>query len=275
MSIAPLDVRQTRHDDVLARVERSLDVHLDRSTVRFGIHGATEGFVTSGRTWVRVERRGLGRINSAAWVGLEAAATIAGVRKPAWFQSCTWTDCDRGVVWRADESELITAPVVGDLAAAAALPDLWWTDVRTSLSALGAHTTERVGLAQEHLSRRIGEVFGDGLDTTVTEWTTAHTDPHYGNLSTEGHILDWEDWGRAPRGLDASVLWQASLPNEELAARVQHEFAEDMQTRSGKLAQLLQCANAIRVARRRGEPTPLSGPAERAAAALLAELGGA
>jgi hypothetical protein len=275
MSIAPLDVRQTPHGDVLARVERSLDVRLDRESVCYGVHGATEGFVTSSCTWVRVERRGLGRINSAAWVGLEAAATVAGVRRPAWFQSCTWTDYDRGVVWRADELELITAPVVGDLAAAAALPDSWWSDVRSSLSALAAHATERVGMAQAHLSRRVGEVFGDDLDTTVTEWTTAHTDLHYGNMTVEGHILDWEDWGRAPRGLDAAVLWQTSLPNPELAARVRREFAEDMQTRSGKLAQLLMCANAIRVARWRGEPTPLSGPAEHAAAALLAELHGA
>jgi hypothetical protein len=40
----------------------------------------------------RVERRGQWRINSAVWIGLEAAATIRGVKKPEWFQSATWTD---------------------------------------------------------------------------------------------------------------------------------------------------------------------------------------
>ena len=119
------DVRGQRHDDVLDRVERALDVRLERSSVVYGIHGATEGFVTSTDTWVRIERRGRWRINSAVWVGLEAAATIRGVTKPEWFQSATWTDPVREVVWRADELERITAPPVGDLATAAGLPDAW------------------------------------------------------------------------------------------------------------------------------------------------------
>jgi hypothetical protein len=271
---AVFDVRENRHEDVLDRVERALGVRLDRASVVYGEHGATEGFRTSDDTWVRVERRQRWRINSAVWIGLEAAATIRGVKKPEWFQSATWSDPARDVVWRADEVELITAPVVGDLETAATLPDSWWTGLRESLAALGAHPTERVGMSQAHLTKRITEVF-DGVDTAVDEWATAHTDVHWGNLSTEGHIIDWEDWGAAPRGHDAATLWQSALPDPRMAARVQHEFAADLETRSGKLAQLLQCANAIRVAARRGAPTPLSEPARAAADVLLAELRGA
>lgn len=266
------DVRENRHDDVLDHVERALGVRLDRKSVVYGEHGATEGFGTSNGTWVRVERRRRWRINSAVWIGLEAAATIRGVKKPEWFQGAAWADPTRDVVWRADEVELITAPVVGDLATAATLPDLWWTGLRGSLAALGAHSTERVGMSQSHLTKRITEVF-DGVDTVVDEWATAHTDLHWGNLSTEGHIIDWEDWGAAPRGHDAATLWQSALPDPRMAARVQREFAADLETRSGKLAQLLQCANAIRVAARRGAPTPLSEPARAAADVLLSELG--
>jgi hypothetical protein len=265
------DVREQRHDDVLDRVERALDVHLDRASVVYGIHGATEGFRTSAGTWVRLERRGRWRITSAAWVGLEAAATIRGVKKPEWFQSTTWTDLGRDVVWRADELELITAPPVGDLATAATLTDTWWASLRGSLFALAAHPTERVGMSQAHLSKRISEVF-DGIESHVDEWATAHTDVHWANLSDEAHLIDWEDWGLAPRGHDAACLWQSALPDPAVAARVQRAFADDMDTRSGKLAQLLQCANAIRIARRRGAPTPLSGPATAAAEVLLAEL---
>jgi hypothetical protein len=265
------DVRESPHEDVLGHVERALDVVLDRESVVYGIHGATEGFRTSSDTWVRVERRGRWRINSAVWVGLEAASTIRGVKKPEWFQGSTWTDPDREVVWRADEVELITAPVVGGLATAASLPESWWAGLRESLAALAAHPTERVGMSQAHLDKRIGEVF-DGLDTNVDEWATAHTDVHWGNLSVEGHLIDWEDWGVAPRGHDAACLWQSALPDPRLAARVQREFASDLETRSGQLAQLLQCANAIRVANRRGAPTPLSEPAKTAAEILIARL---
>ncbi|GAB3508226.1 hypothetical protein [Amycolatopsis cihanbeyliensis] len=268
---AVFDVRESEHGDVLDRAERALGVSLDRASVVHGEHGATERFRTSAGTWVRVERRQRWRINSATWIGLEAAATIRGVKKPEWFQSATWADPGRDVVWRADEVELVTAPVVGDLATAVTLPDSWWAGLRESLAALGAHSTERVGMSQAHLTKRISEVF-DSVDTTVDEWATAHTDVHWDSLSIEGHILDWEDWGAAPRGHDGATLWQSALPDPQLAARVQHEFAADLETRSGKLAQLLQCANAIRAAARRGAPTPLSEPARASADLLLAEL---
>lgn len=265
------DVRENRHDDVLDRVERALDVELDRPSVVYGEHGATEGFRTASGTWVRVERRHRWRINSAVWVGLEAAATIRGVKKPEWFQGTTWTDEAREVVWRADEVELVVSPVVGSLDVAATLSDSWWAGLRESLSALGAHSTERVGMSQAHLTKRINEVFGS-VDTTVDEWATAHTDVHWGNVTVDGYLLDWEDWGAAPRGHDAGCLWQAALPDPALAARVQREFAADLQTRSGKLTQLLQCANAVRIAARRGVSTPLSEAAQAAADVLLAEL---
>ena len=269
--VAVFDVREHEHEDVLRRVEHVFGLQLDRSSVVFGESGATEGFRTSNGTWARIERRNRWKINSAVWVGLEAAATIKNVRKPEWFQGATWNDGAREVVWRADEVELISAPIVGDLATVATLPDAWWAAVRESLTALGAHQTERVGMTQAHLTKRIGEVF-TGVDTAVDEWRTAHADVHLGNLSVDGHLIDWEDWGAAPRGLDAATLWQSALPDPAVAARVQREFASDLQTRSGKLSQLLVCANAIRIAARRGRPTPLSEPAKAAAELLLTEL---
>lgn len=77
-----------------------------------------------------------------------------------------------------------------------------------SLAALAEHQTERVGVRQDHLTRRINQVFPDEVDTTVEEWVTAHTDLHWGNLTApDCYLLDWEDWGAAPRGYDAAVLW--------------------------------------------------------------------
>lgn len=271
---ANLDLSTHPHEDVLARVERAFDLKLDRASVVHGIYGTTEGFRSSRGTWVRVERRQQWRIKSAAWIGLEAAATIQGVLKPEWFQSTTWTDQTREQVWRADELAFITSPSVkaaGGLATAAALPDSWWHSLRESLATLGEYQTERVGTSQAHLAKRIGQVFPD-VDTTVDEWRTAHTDLQWSNVTLDGHILDWEDWGTAPRGHDAATLWQASLPDPALTARVEHEFATDLRTRSGKLSQLLKCANAIRIAGNRGETTPLLEPAKAAAEVLLKDL---
>lgn len=269
---AVIDVRHTAHEDVVEHAERALAVQLDRSSVVHGEAGVTEGFRTTAGTWVRIEGRSRERAGGQAWIGLEESATITGVRKPSWFQSATWSDQVRGVVWRADEVQLMTAPTVSDCDAALALPDTWWTDLRSSLDQLAAHSTTRVGMSQQHLTRRITEVFGDAVDTTVDEWTTAHTDVHLDNVTADGYLIDWEDWGRAPRGLDAACLWQASLPCPELCARVRAVFAADLDTRSGRLSMLLQAANAVRAATRRGAPSPLSGPARAAAEQLLTEL---
>lgn len=275
-SAAPtsLDLQILPHEDIVARVERSFDLQLDRASVVYGIYGTTEGFQSNRSTWVRVERRQQWRIKSAAWIGLEAAATIQDVPKPAWYQSTTWADPTRDQVWRADELEFITSPSVkaaGGLTAAAALPESWWRDLRDSLATLGAYETERVGMAQAHLTKRIGQVFED-VDTTVNEWRTAHTDLQWSNVTMDGHILDWEDWGTAPRGHDAATLWQVSLPDPALRTRVEREFAADLETRSGKLSQLLKCANAIRIAGNRGTTTPLLEPAKAAADILLRDL---
>lgn len=268
------DVREDQHDDAIERAERGLDVQLDRSSVVYGIYGVTEGFQSTRGTWVRVECRPRWRSPGASWIGLEAASAIPGVPKPAWFQSTTWVDEVREQVWRADELELITSRSVsasGDLAAASVLPDSWWQDMRASLAELGTYETKRVGMPQSHLTTRIGQVFED-VDTAVDEWATAHADLHWSNVTTDGHLLDWGDWGAAPRGYDAATLWQASLPDAALAERVQREFAADLGTRSGKLSQLLKCANVIRIARNRGMVTPLLEPAKAAVPRLLAEL---
>lgn len=266
-----IDVREESHQEVLDRAETALAVDLDRASVVYGESGATEGYRTRAGTWVRIERRGATRFASA-WVGLEAASAIGGVTKPAWFQSATWADPERGVVWRVDEVELITVPMVADLRAAAELPDVWWSGLRESLAALARHQTDRVGMSQAHVTRRITEVFGDEVDTRVDEWTCAHTDVHWDNLSVQGHLIDWEDWGNAPRGLDAACLWQASLGDADLSRQVRLAFGDDLDSRSGTLAMLVQCANAIRAAARRGEETSLSRAARTASTRLLALL---
>jgi hypothetical protein len=37
---------------------------------------------------------------------------VPGIPIPAWFQSVTWADTSRERVWRAEEMELVTEPVV-------------------------------------------------------------------------------------------------------------------------------------------------------------------
>ncbi len=149
---------------------------------------------------------------------------LRNVAKPDWFQAATWRDDAREMVWRADEMELVSSPVInstGVIATEPKLPDSWRTTLKKSLAALGEPQTQRVGMRQDHLTLRINQVFPGEVDTTVDEWVTAHTDLHWGNLTAPAcYLLGWEDWGAAPRGYDAAVLGGISMQVSALAARV-------------------------------------------------------
>lgn len=80
-------------------------------------------------------------------------------------------------------------------------------------------------------------------DLTLDEWTPAHADLTWANvMGPEFCIIDWEDWGTAPRGLDAAALWGNALAVPTLADRVWNERRPDLESRPGRLMALFVCA---------------------------------
>jgi hypothetical protein len=229
---------------------------------------------------VRVEVRRLDKFGGQGFNGTEAAATLAGVAKPAWLASVAWHDRDSGVMWRADETELVSSTPVkpgGILAADPLLPPSWWEALTRSLNALATAATTRratlhtVPITQERVTAEISKVFGDKVNTTIDEWAPAHSDFAWANLtSPDFWILDWEDWGLAPRGLDAAMLWSNSLAVPGLAERVHEVRKMDLDSRDGQLMMLFFAAGIV------GAPPDYSGalyePAQIAAERLLTAL---
>lgn len=250
---APGDLRVELYEEVISRVERALGVRLDRaSLVR---KRRTVGARSDRGTWVRVEGRPVERVISQGWGGVEAAGALSGVAKPGWYQAVSWADRDQAVWWRADEIELVrVAPVKpgGTITAVPDLPEDWWTGLRESLSALAGQATIRVAklhsasAVQGYISSLVDKAAGEAgvvVDSTVTEWSTAHADLTWANLTApQCWLLDWEDWGVAPRGLDPATLLLASLAVPPLAERIRREFAADLDSRSGRLVMLALCA---------------------------------
>jgi hypothetical protein len=264
-------------DDVIAQVERRLDVRLDRSSAKTGAWATSAGHRTDQGTWVRVDSRPPSVIQPQSWVGAEAASVIPGIPKPAWFQSATWADTRRERVWRAEEMELVTESVVAVtgtmLTAALDLPEVWWTELRAALAALAGFRTFRVSGRQELITRRVSQVLGGAVDTTVTEWTTSHGDLHWGNITAPRlYLLDWADWGLAPRGNDAACLWGSALAVPDTADRVHAEFRDALDCRSGKIARLWICSNILRMADTRADARDLAEPARAAADQLIKDL---
>jgi hypothetical protein len=137
---------------------------------------------------VRIEARPVAKLveQGQPGDGLEAAHLLDGVATPQWLGGMSWPDPARGLVWRADEIELITvAPVRsrGPIPADLELSSGWWETLNTSLGNLARHRTNRIAtpdtepISQELVTATAQSVFGTelapgsdgGVDLTVTD----------------------------------------------------------------------------------------------------------
>jgi hypothetical protein len=263
-------------DAVLDVAEARLGPRLCREHGRYGRVNGTAGFPTDAGTWVRLSWHRPGKAGAQALTGFEAALGLKGVPRPVWQATAAWHDRGRDVVWRAEEMTRSADPAVSPTATITVdpcLPDVWWSDLRAACTTLAAYETPRVCMTQEHLSGRIADAYGDGIDTTITEWATVHGDLGWANVcGPRLTILDWESWGVGPASLDAACLWAASLRVPALAEKVLVVFDDVLSTRTGKLTRLLLCANAARAVNRTGRKLPLTDTMADAAPTLLAEL---
>ena len=274
---AAVDLRVESVEDVLERVEKSLQVRLDRGTVVRKRRSV--GARADRQSWVRIERLGLDRIGTQGWNGTESAAALDGIAKPAWRASTAWWDESGAAMWRADETSVLPGAPVGSsvLAADPQLPEVWWQGLNASLDALAAQHTSRVAtpdtvlVTQSVVTEAIRAAFGGGFDTTVSTWVPAHADLNWANVSgPEFCLFDWEDWGNAPRGLDSASLWGSSLAVPALASRVRQERCRDLDSRGGKLMTLFAFS---KFAGADAHPEdPRGEPARREAARIFREL---
>ncbi|MFJ3277605.1 hypothetical protein [Streptomyces halstedii] len=251
-AVPDVDLRVAQIDDVLEQVERGFRTSLDRRTlVR---KRRSLGARTDRDTWVRIERRRLDRIDPQGWNGTECAALLKGVVRPEWHRGMSWRAPDGAAMWRADETELLPGSPIGGsvLAADPHLPDAWWQALNTSLAALAAQHTTRVAtpdtvtMTQSGVTEAVMRFVPRDTDTALTRWRPAHADLNWANMTGPRFCLfDWEDWGMAPRGLDAASLWGNSLAVPGLAERVRHERRDDLESRDGRLMTLFVCAKIL------------------------------
>src|SRR5262249_55726379 len=148
-----------------------------------------------------------------------------------------------------------------------------------SLDNLMSQSTVRVAtpdtetITQDLVRTVIERAFPGQVDSTITDapWVPAHGDLNWANLTApDCWILDWEDFGLAPRGLDSGTLWITSLAAPPLAERVYHERQDDLETRSGKLMALFHCSKILNDSSARD--SPIFGPVMREANKLVADL---
>ncbi len=102
-----VDLRTQPWGDVIDRVERCLGVRLDREVAV--VKRRSVGARTDRDTWIRLEARPFSKL-SGQGSGVEGATVLPRtVAKPKWYQGLSWQVPEQGVLWRADEMELVTA----------------------------------------------------------------------------------------------------------------------------------------------------------------------
>ncbi|MBV9140564.1 MAG: aminoglycoside phosphotransferase [Pseudonocardiales bacterium] len=209
----------------------------------FGWHDRTIGTPVStadGERWLRVAAEMSYWAGGAFWTGNRDAGAIDDVPKPRLVTKLDWSDGDCQL--RADLMTVAPSPVIAHDMVLRSTPDLtptWWADLRRAVDILAAHPTERVCVAGSRLRLRLLSAFGVNSDPTEVEWTCAHGDLHWANLTAPRLcLLDWEAWGLAPAGYDAAVLYCASILRPDVLRTVHGTFADLLDSPSGQVAQL-------------------------------------
>jgi hypothetical protein len=202
-----------------------------------------------GACWLRVVSEEPQWARGEGWTGNVDANSITTVAKPRVLDVFDWPERD----WRHQRAEVVTL-VPGEpcspsdvLRKAFDVPAAWWFELRRSLQSLATTPTQRTHASQARVGDRVCGRFGDDVDPTVTEWSTAHGDLHWSNLMRpQLGILDWELWGTAPAGTDAATLLCYGLLVPDVAERVRDMFSDQLNTPSGRVAQLYVIARLLR-----------------------------
>ncbi|MCX5403117.1 hypothetical protein OHA37_04375 [Streptomyces sp. NBC_00335] len=126
-------------------------------------------------------------------------------------------------------------------------------------------------ITQGKVTATLGEVFPSITDTRIERWVPAHADLTWANvMGPDFSIIDWEDWGTAPRGLEAATLWGNALAVPALADRVQQERRADLESRDGKPMSLFFLSKIVGL--HACNEDPLLVPARKETDRLMAEL---
>jgi hypothetical protein len=220
--------------------------------------------------WLRVVSQEPEWAQGDSWTGTLDANRIEGIPKPRVLDVAEWQE---GRKQRAEvmtmmpgepcsPSDVLRSPID--------LPAQWWANLGQSLDILAGTSTTRTNTDQSRVTQRIRERFGDDVEITVDQWETVHGDLHWSNLVGPSFgLLDWELWGRGPKGTDAATLLSYSLLVSAVAADVRDRFRDVLDTPTGRIAQLYVVA---RLPRRidGGDYPELAEPLAKHASFLLA-----
>jgi hypothetical protein len=211
----------------------------------------------SGATyWLKVF--GLTSEKNERWKAETEADVISGVRKPELIKQIIWKHVDE--LWVARLTTFVTGIVEdGPWAEISAhgVEHAWLESLNESLEVLARQPCARVHIQSNLFERWLRRHFRRRITLTPSDWVPSHNDLQWSNLShPELSILDWEWYGRSPRGYDQGTLIAYSCHDDELVARLEEAFQPVLETGIGSFGKIF-AAHTIRNSVQSGWLTPL------------------
>ena len=205
--------------------------------------------------WLRVMVAS--RPEGKLWEGavLAERSLSEAIPRPNLLAEYSWTS--EGVSFQAHLWEFLRGKELSetpDLSSPVDVSDQWWPSLREAVDEVGrTPMPEGREVMTQAFIHRIPRFIPalEGTDLMVKEWRTAHGDLHWANITKKPlQLFDWEGWGGAPAGYDAAVLLAYSLPAPATASKVREVFEDLLRTETGRLAQLVICAEIIQASER-------------------------
>ncbi|WP_274036482.1 hypothetical protein [Streptomyces sp. MMBL 11-1] len=223
----------------------------------WGWQGRTLGR-RAGDCWLRIVSAEAGKAGGRLWEGTATADTRVprSVPRPRLRGVLDWTA--PAVAYRAELTEYVSIPALTSGTPALdqdiALPDSWWSELRSALGTLATVPTDRESVRQNWVDRNFHRFLG--IDPVlIRETTTGHADLHWANLTGAPLVvMDWENWGRLPVGYDLGLLHAYSLAAPATAARIRREFAYVLATDAGRTGELIALGQLLQACSRGVHP---------------------
>jgi hypothetical protein len=198
-------------------------------------------------TWLKIARTD-DKTQQWAQQGERLAQSMADVPMPRILREFEW-HAD-GIPWHAFQFTLAPSPSVQKTpwisAPMPVLGDHWIAALKRAVAAVSSVPLSRWLVHPGLVTRIVAHRFGRKAPYNIVEWRNAHGDLTWSNLTApEISLLDWEQWGAAPRGFDAALLLSLTITEPELYRRLEAAFAEDLDTPSGKVARLYTLARRL------------------------------
>lgn len=213
--------------------------------------------------WLKIF--GLTSDKNERWKAEVEADSITGVRKPKLIRQITWRHADE--FWVARLTTFATGIVEGGPWAeigASRVEHAWLESLSESLDALARQSCTRVHIQTGLFERWLWRHFRRRIPTTPSDWVPSHNDLQWSNLShPELSILDWEWYGRSPRGYDQGTLIAYSCHEDDLVARLEAVFGPAFESEIGAFGKIF-AAHTIRNSIQSGWLIPsMKTPVER------------